>query len=60
MFRQTDLTRALKGTRAAGIEVARIEILDGRIIVVPGKPNGDGGAVTPLETWKERKDARKA
>jgi hypothetical protein len=38
-FRQTDLTRALKGARSAGIEIARIEIdKDGRIIVITGKP----------------------
>jgi hypothetical protein len=35
-FRQTDLTRAIKGARAAGIDVARIEIeKDGRIVILP-------------------------
>lgn len=39
IFRQTDLTRAVKGARAAGIEIERVEInKDGRIIVVAGKP----------------------
>ncbi len=39
-FRQSDLTRALKATKAAGIDVARIEIEPetGRIVIVPGKP----------------------
>jgi hypothetical protein len=38
VFKQTDLTRALKGARAAGMEIARIEIeKDGRIVVVPGE-----------------------
>jgi hypothetical protein len=38
-FRQLDVTRALRATVAAGIEVQRIEIdKDGKIIVVTGKP----------------------
>jgi hypothetical protein len=38
-FRQQDLVRALKAAKAAGIEVARVEIdKSGRIIVVAGKP----------------------
>jgi hypothetical protein len=36
-FRQQDVTRALRATRAAGVEVERIEIEKGRIIVVAGK-----------------------
>jgi hypothetical protein len=38
IFRQTDLTRALKGARAAGIEIERFEIdKDGKIVVVAQK-----------------------
>jgi hypothetical protein len=38
-FRTTDVKRAFKAARAAGVEVARVEIdKDGRITVVPGKP----------------------
>jgi hypothetical protein len=37
-FKQQDVTRALRATVAAGIEVQRIEIdKDGKIIVVTGK-----------------------
>jgi hypothetical protein len=37
-FRQTDLKRAVKGARAGGIEIVRVEITkDGKIIIVPGK-----------------------
>jgi hypothetical protein len=46
-FKQRDVTRALRATRAAGIEVVRLEIAnDGKIIVVTSKeqkgPAGDG------------------
>lgn len=38
-FRQKDVTRALRATVAAGIEVQWIEIhTDGKIILVAGKP----------------------
>jgi hypothetical protein len=37
-FRQLDVTRAVKGTRAAGVPVARVEIgKDGKIVVIAGK-----------------------
>ena len=38
-FKQSDLTRAIKAVRAAGIDVARIEIEPdtGKIIIVPGR-----------------------
>lgn len=46
-FRQRDITRALRATVAAGIEVQRIEIeKDGKIVVVAGKQSDsprDGG-----------------
>lgn len=38
-FKQQDVTRALRATVAAGIDVQRIEIdRDGKIVVVTGKP----------------------
>ena len=41
IFKKTDLTRALKGVRAAGMEIARVEInKDGVIVMVPGKSSG--------------------
>jgi hypothetical protein len=42
-FRQRDLVRALKGTKAAGLEVSKVEIdKDGRIVVIIGKPEEPG------------------
>jgi hypothetical protein len=39
-FLQSDVTRALKGVRAAGFGVERVEIAkDGKIVVVPDKPH---------------------
>lgn len=39
-FRQRDLVRALKGAKAAGLEISKVEIdKDGKIIVVVGKPD---------------------
>jgi hypothetical protein len=45
-FRQGDVTRALKATVAAGIEVERIEIdKDGKIVVVvAAKPESESEA----------------
>lgn len=41
-FRQQDLVRALKGAKAAGIEIARVEIdKAGKIVMVTGKPSTD-------------------
>lgn len=54
-FRQSELTRALKGVRAAGIEIHRIEIdRDGKIIVLLGTPTAasDENAAERSE-WEE-------
>jgi hypothetical protein len=52
MFRQTDLKRAVKAVRAAGLEVARVEInKDGVIVVVPGKFAEDVAGGSDLDKW---------
>ena len=61
-FRQTDLTRALKGALAAGIEIERVEIdKDGKIVVVAGAPEQitekrletSGGTALPVDSPEE-------
>ena len=62
-FRQGDLTRAIKGARNAGVEVARAEIAkDGKIIIVIGEAGGVNAEIelTPddeLERWRKKKNA---
>jgi hypothetical protein len=35
-FRQCDVTRAIRGAQAAGVEIARVEIgKDGKIVILP-------------------------
>jgi hypothetical protein len=43
-FRQRDVSKAIKGVRAAGFEVARVEIdTEGKIVIIPGTPNESVG-----------------
>lgn len=51
VFRQRDVTRAVKAVAAAGVAVAKVEVdKDGKIIVVVGKP-GKAEALSPLDQW---------
>ena len=62
-FRQTDLTRAIKAARNAGVKVARAEITkDGKIIIIIGETTGSSADIelTPddeLERWRKKKNA---
>jgi hypothetical protein len=52
IFKKTDLTRALKGVRAAGMEIGRIEInKEGVIVMVPGKPEEPTNASAEANEW---------
>ncbi len=50
-FRQLDVTRVVRATVAAGVVVARIEIEDGKITVVTGKPV-ESEPTDHFEKWK--------
>jgi hypothetical protein len=52
IFKKRDVTRATNAVRAAGLEIARIEITkDGVIVVVPGKPIELMGVATESNEW---------
>ena len=53
-FKQRDLRCALAATKQAGIDVARIEIDKGKIIIVPGKPEPQADTETNDEKRKAR------
>jgi hypothetical protein len=51
-FRQQDVTRALRATVAAGIEVERVEIdKDGKIVVVASKVKQPGEEGSTVNEW---------
>ena len=55
-FRQTDLTRAVKGAVAAGVKLARFEIgKDGRIILIA--ENGGRQPINPASEGVNEWDA---
>ena len=61
-FKQSDVVRAVKGARVAGLEVARIEVgQDGRIVIFTpqGAPLGSEPDAA-LAAWKAKRDARSA
>jgi len=62
-FRQTDLTRAIRAARNAGVEVARAEIAkDGKIVIIIGESAGSSTDIEltaddELDCWRKKKNA---
>jgi hypothetical protein len=57
-FRQSDVERALKAARSAGLTVGGVEVApDGtiRVMVADGR---ESGPATPYDEWKAKRDAR--
>jgi hypothetical protein len=50
-FRQSDLKRALRGAKSAGIDIERVEIdpLNGKIVIIA--KGATAGSKTALDTW---------
>lgn len=48
-FTQNDVTKALKGAAKAGLEVQRVEIERGKIVLVTGKPTDISTPPFPVE-----------
>jgi len=56
-LRQTDLTRALRGAVAAGIEVARIEIDWRTGSIVISTPKASSVSISAYDDWKGQQNA---
>jgi hypothetical protein len=54
IFKQRDITKAVRAVAAAGIGVARVEIArDGRIIVVAGQPQIEQAGAQGRNEWDD-------
>ena len=51
IFKKTDVTRATKAVRAAGLDIARVEIKEGVIVVVPRYPLERPSGEAELNEW---------
>jgi hypothetical protein len=50
-FKQSDLTKAVRGVVAAGVSVAKVEVdKTGKIVVVVGEPS-KSASQSPLDQW---------
>jgi len=59
-FRQADVLRAVRGVKAAGVEVSRVEIDQaGKIVIVSGQAESTDD-VDHLAAWKAGRHAREA
>jgi hypothetical protein len=63
-FKDRDVKRVIKASRAAGLDPASVEVdpTTGKITVYAGKSGGMPGSqpTTPFEAWKAKKNARAA
>jgi len=59
-FKQADLTRAVKAARAAGLDVARTEIMPDGTIRLIHQAEVTSVVESPFDEWKAKRDARSA
>lgn len=55
-FKQADLTRAVKAARAAGLDVARTEIMPDGTIRLIHSAEVTSTPATPFDEWKAKRD----
>lgn len=53
-FRQRDLIRAIKAAKTAGMDIARVEIVDGKIVIIPGQPEAMSDLDRELAEFEQR------
>jgi hypothetical protein len=59
-FRQTDVSRAVRGATAAGVSIARIEVdASGKIVIIAGAL-AHSTVEDDYAAWKAKRDARTA
>lgn len=57
VFRQSDLSRAVRGAMAGGLSIARVEIeTTGKIVLVA--VTGNSSSPNALDSWLEKRHAR--
>jgi hypothetical protein len=55
-FKQSDVRRAVKAVKDAGVPVQRVELTNGKIVVVAVEPPGpDGGGPQAPADWEDAK-----
>jgi hypothetical protein len=54
-FKKRDIARAYKAIIDAGGRVSRIEVANGRIIVVIGEPDASGSKFAELDGWMAKR-----
>ncbi|KQV32260.1 hypothetical protein ASC97_01290 [Rhizobium sp. Root1203] len=50
-FRKIDVTRAVQAVRAGGIAIGRVEIENGKIVVVSASETAPAADTNPLDNW---------
>lgn len=50
-FKQSDLTKAVKGLVRAGVSISRVEIEPGKIVVVAGQPTVEAANPAAENEW---------